>query len=146
MSRKQKLSRKFNEVVKGSFFNAYLSEDGLSLMVSYAENARIDVEEGQMVIDAIYPFLKQKVEFGLTDATAANLHISAAARKLYSNNKSLAQTRAHAVITSNVMVQLIANIFARFDNPVVPVKTFKSLGGAMRWFERNHYPEAAVRE
>ena len=136
-----KLSRKFTQVDEGAFFKVLLSEDHLCLMISYSDNTRIGLEEAQEVIDCARLHL-DGVRFGLTAANGPKTYITSEARKLYSKNDSVAKTIAHAVITDGIVQKLIADIFAQFDSPIVPVKTFKSLDGAMNWLENEFHRQS----
>ena len=127
------------------FADVFIDRNAGVLMVRYQESTAIDLSMGQHLVDSIYPFLKQGIDLGMTDATANYLSISKEARRFYSNNKSIALTKAHAIIVKSLSVRLLANFFVNFDNPIVPTKVFNEFSDANKWLLKSRSFKQNVR-
>lgn len=125
----------FKLVDQLDFADILLSKDKAVLIVRYKEGTEVDIKKGRKLIDTVYPYHKNNIPFGLTDATAAHISFTNEARKLYSNNKSLELSKAQAVVVSHLPIRLMANFFILFDKPIRPVRSFNSFDLAFEWLD-----------
>lgn len=117
------------------FAKVYLNQKNSIILVEYLENTVVNLEKGQLIIDTVYPLIESGIKLGMTDATAKNIDITSKTRKLYSSNKSMNLSTAHAVVVKDLHIRMLANLFIRFDNPTVPTKVFNSFDGAVHYLE-----------
>ena len=108
-------------------------EDGI-LLIRYTEETEVDLTKAEIVIDSVHSILKDgKTPYGLTDATANRLHITAEAMKAYRDNPSVRLNKKHAVIVKGLSNRILANAFIKFDKPVVNTKIFNDFQDAETW-------------
>lgn len=116
----------FTLIEKLEFARFYLNKEKTVILVKYLDNVLIELQRAKQVVEIIYPYVKEGAVYGITDATSSHININAEARLYYKNNKSVAISVAHAVVVKDLYVRLLAQMFIRFDQPIVPTKIFNN--------------------
>ena len=123
----------FQLVKSLEFADIHLHESQQIIYLKYHKNAEVNLENGQLVIDAVYPLLRDGARLAITDATAQGIEFTKEARALFSDNKSMQLTKAHGVVVKELAMRILVNFYIKFNKPVSPVKMFNSYDKALEW-------------
>lgn len=128
------VSKNFILIQTTSFASIYINEMADVILIKYNEGCVINLDIAKEANETALKLIKKyKVKLFISDNTAKYLTSTIEARKFLSNNNSLKQMKAHAIITKELPVRLLVNSFIKFSKPIIPFKSFNTIDKALKW-------------
>mgnify|MGYP003682206025 CR=1 FL=1 len=105
-------------------------------MIVYNVNAVIDLKEAKIIVDEVKKLadLSQPL-FGITYASKGSNATEAARNFFATDDFSQKDTKAMAVIFSQLAQRLMVSLYLKFNKPKSPLKVFRNLKKAVTWLE-----------
>lgn len=127
----------FKEVLKTDFATFYLNDVKDTLIVKYRASTEITLEVAKEALTVIKPFKEAGSVYAIIDFSAPFLSMTNEAKQYFRAHVSIHNTYLVGIIVRDTAHKVLANMYARFDKPIIPTRVFTSVKEANSWITEN---------
>lgn len=127
----------FKEVLETDFATFYWNDEKDTLLVRYRASTEITLEVAKQALTVIKPFKDAGSVYAIIDFSAPFLSMTNEAKQYFKANVSIHNTYLVGIIVRDKAHKILANMYARFDKPIIPTRVFISIKEAYNWISEN---------